>query len=297
MKPGATTRPAASIVVRPFSRCALTARMTPFAMPTDLISFRPVAGSMTRPPATTTSSTAEPSGGWNPSTIERPPTTSAVSANRIAEVIDGTHSTIRAWRSASWRRCESDSPSLVERAIHHVGVDEAERFVIERLRDGADDLEPELLPRRDGRLVGGDDHVELHRAKSQPARLGQAVLPHRPSDAAALGRWRHHERGVGDVGPAPRLIRLEEIGPDDFVAVERDVGMSRGRHPHRQRIVPTHVGGKRVGVAWRHHGVKDLPDGILVAAFSRSDGDHRIARPKPSCYESDSFSRFAALRQ
>src|SRR5262245_16236782 len=42
----------------------------------------------------------------------------------------------------------------VERTIHHIRIDQPARLVVEGRRHGADDFEAELLPQRDGGLVG-----------------------------------------------------------------------------------------------------------------------------------------------
>src|ERR1035438_2649998 len=59
MKPGATTRPVASIVARPSSGAAETAWILPAEMPRWRTASRPLSGSMTRPLRMTRSYAAE----------------------------------------------------------------------------------------------------------------------------------------------------------------------------------------------------------------------------------------------
>src|SRR6266568_513634 len=86
-----------------------------------------------------------------------------------------------------------------ERAEHDINIDIAPLRMPKRARQGANDLETELLPETNRRFVRRNDKVELYRAKSEPARFAQAMLAHAATNSLSARTWRYHERGVCDM--------------------------------------------------------------------------------------------------
>ena len=86
----------------------------------------------------------------------------------------------------------------------------------------ADDGEAEAFPRPDRAAVGGDDAVELHRAKAAGAGGVERVPAHRPREAAALGPGCRDVAAVGDVIAGAELVGGEVVGGDDALARRGD---------------------------------------------------------------------------
>ena len=58
-----------------------------------------------------------------------------------------------------------------QRAKHDMNIDVSFFRMTKRSRQGADNLEPKLLPKVDGGCVRRDNKIELHRAKAEATRL------------------------------------------------------------------------------------------------------------------------------
>jgi len=67
--------------------------------------------------------------------------------------------------------------------MHHVNVEVSCFGMVERAGQRAHDVEPKVLPQTDRRRVGGNHEVELHCAKTEPARFAQAMLGHCATDS------------------------------------------------------------------------------------------------------------------
>src|SRR5262245_50898402 len=84
-------------------------------------------------------------------------------------------------------------------AIHHVNVDVFVFRMAKSTGQTADDLETEVLPKTDRGHVRGNHKIELHRAKTEPARFAQAMLGHCATDPLPARICQNHERCVCDV--------------------------------------------------------------------------------------------------
>jgi len=84
----------------------------------------------------------------------------------------------------------------------------------ESARQCANDLESKLLPEPNRRFVSGNDEIELHRAKAQPARFIQAMLAHRATDPLPARARRDHKGGVSNMRTAARLVRPQNVSPN-----------------------------------------------------------------------------------
>ncbi len=72
-----------------------------------------------------------------------------------------------------------------------------------RARQGANDLETELVPEMNRRFVCRDDKIKLHGTESDPARFAQAMLAHAATDSLSARIQRDHERRVRDMRTGP----------------------------------------------------------------------------------------------
>src|SRR5579859_5923063 len=76
--------------------------------------------------------------------------------------------------------------ALFQRAVHHEGIDEAQRRVLKGQRQAPHCLEAEAGPELDCALIGADHEVELHRAKAAFPGSLQRMQAHLARDASAL---------------------------------------------------------------------------------------------------------------
>src|SRR4051794_19677522 len=103
--------------------------------------------------------------------------------------------------------------------------------MIERSRQGADNLEAEFLPQANARLVCRNDEVKLHGLISEPARFVQAMLSHGVANPLPSRIRRDHKTCVGHMGPEFWAIRPEGVSPNDPLIFVRDVGLRVGTKP------------------------------------------------------------------
>src|SRR5262249_61089250 len=57
---------------------------------------------------------------------------------------------------------------VLERPMHHVGVDVTQRGVLESSRQGPHDDESQTFPQFDGGAIGAHDEIELHGRETGP---------------------------------------------------------------------------------------------------------------------------------
>jgi len=103
-------------------------------------------------------------------------------------------------------------------------------------RQCANDFETELVPESQRRFVRGNNKIELHRAKPDPARFAQAMLAHAATDSLSARIQRDHERRVRDMRTGPALIDLQNIGADNMSILLGHVGVRAFAKPVGQRI-------------------------------------------------------------
>ena len=147
-----------------------------------------------------------------------------------------------------------------------------------RARQGANDLETELVPETSRRFVRRDDKIKLHGTEPEPARFAQAMLGHGAADSFSAGIQRDHERRVRDVRTSPTLIRPQNIGTHNVSILCCDVSVYAFTKPVGQRIFARHLRVKCIGIAVRDHRVKNFPDRIMICFFRNSNVQHGTKR-------------------
>src|SRR6266850_4846255 len=190
-----------------------------------------------------------------------------ISANCL-EIGGGAYSQLGA-TSGAMQWPEIQTLPLLEIAIHDVGVDVSLHGMLECSGKASDNFKSEGLPQTHGALVGADDEIELHRAKSALSRSAQRMRAHRAGHAAARRRHGCHVAAVGDVRSATLLVRLQAVRANELAIIFRDKNFALGRKPVRQRAFLVHVGWQGVGLARPDDGLHDRPDGVRVS-LSRS---------------------------
>ena len=115
-----------------------------------------------------------------------------------------------------------ESANRLELAVHDVGIDEADPWMLEGFAKAAHDFEARLQPQLDGALVVADHKIRLHGTETSLPRAFQRVRAHRTSYAAARRVRRGHVAAIRHMRAAPSLIGLQEVAADDFGAVFRD---------------------------------------------------------------------------
>ncbi len=163
------------------------------------------------------------------------------------------------------------SANGLEIAVHDVGVDVAQRWMKEGFRKCADDCKFEALPEADGAVVGADDEIILHGAKSAAASPAQRMLAHRARHAAAGRIHSSHVAAIGDVSTTALLIRLQKIGADNFAVLFRNEYFMRLTPPILDRGRLVHVAWKRVRFTRSNDGRDDVPDGVPVGVSCGPD--------------------------
>src|SRR4029079_16562558 len=133
--------------------------------------------------------------------------------------------------------------------------------MVKRIRDLADYLKTNALPKLDRDCIALDDKVELHGRESKPASFFERKLRHLPSDSLAAGVGRDHISGIRDVRTKAGLVCLYPERPDDPSAIHRNVGVFFAPKPIRYHLVFGRVGRKDVGVVAGDHRLDYLPHG------------------------------------
>src|SRR5438046_3776887 len=98
----------------------------------------------------------------------------------------------------SGRRSAASLP-VEQRTKHDINIDISFLRMSKRARQRADDLHAEFLPKLNGRFVGRDNEVELHRAETQSPSFAQAMFTHRMSGPPPACTSSDHEGGVTDM--------------------------------------------------------------------------------------------------
>src|SRR4051794_30948527 len=83
----------------------------------------------------------------------------------------------------------------------------------------ANDPKSEGLPQLHRRFIGGNNAIELHRAVPKPASFIQTMFRHCFADPPAPHCRIYHEARVGNMAAAPRAIRSQSIGADNFAVL------------------------------------------------------------------------------
>ena len=144
----------------------------------------------------------------------------------------------------------------------------------ERPGKRADDGEPELPPKPHRPLVGGNDEVELHRAKAQGGGDFLRMAAHGRSRPQAAGRRAHDVAAIADMAALAGLIGLEVVGADHPSAgIGTDEGLCRKLHPGMPRLLRRDVLRVAVGFARAENGFENGPDVRPVVYSGFSDGN------------------------
>ena len=174
----------------------------------------------------------------------------------------------------SARRVISCRPviGILQQLVHHVSIDIAQALVAKRLGQRADNRKPELLPQANGRPIGADHMVELHRQIAAAARFIQAVLPHRAAHARPLRRRVDHVRGIGHVMAAPDLVRHQAVHAQyPATRAYRD----KTANTFAQPVVVTGFAGRRraenIGFTRLDMGAENSPDRLEIGVERRAD--------------------------
>src|SRR5205809_7666086 len=126
--------------------------------------------------------------------------------------------------------------------------------MMECVWQSTDDLKPEFLPKTDRGHVRGNHKIELHRAKTEPARFAQAMLGHCATDSLPAHTCRNHERCIGDVGSATGLVRAQNMSARNSDAwVFREISVLAGRKPVRQRVFTRDVWVQGISIPRRYN--------------------------------------------
>src|SRR5215469_352214 len=123
------------------------------------------------------------------------------------------------------------SANRSELAVHSVGIDEADGWMLKSFGKAADDFEATLLPQLDGALVAADHKIKLHGAEAALPGAIERVPAHRTSYAAAPSARRRHVAAIRHVRAASPLVGLQEVGADDFPVVFCDKDFVARRKP------------------------------------------------------------------
>ena len=157
-----------------------------------------------------------------------------------------------------------------QRAKHDINIDVSFFRMTKRPRQGADNLEPKLLPNVDGGCVRRNDKVKLHCAKTKPARFAQTMFAHRATNSLPARVRCNHERGVRHVRSWTGLIWFQDVGAHHMSILFGNVRVRAGPKPICQRLLARHVRINCVSVPGSRHDTKNLPDrvAILVCRWS-----------------------------
>jgi len=82
-------------------------------------------------------------------------------------------------------------------------------------RQGADDFEAKFLPKANRRFVSRNDEIELHRTKSELARLSKTMLGHRTPNPPPLHLRRHHKGRIRYMCATASLIRSQNVSANN----------------------------------------------------------------------------------
>jgi hypothetical protein len=141
-------------------------------------------------------------------------------------------------------------------------------------RQSADDLETKPLPQSDRRFVCGHNKVELHCAKTEPARFVQAMFAHCAANPLSLRIRRDHECRVRHVGTRSQLIRFQNVSANNAPVAFRDISMRVGPEPIRQRILARHLRIERIGVGGSNYIMKNSPDRVAIRFYRWANLEH-----------------------
>src|SRR5215211_3248726 len=166
--------------------------------------------------------------------------------------------------------------SASEEPVHDLETDAAEGRVRERLGNGPDDLESQLLPESHGGVVRRHDRIELHRGVPLLFGPGERVLAERAADSSAPRVGGDHEAGGGDVRTRTGTIRSHLRRPEHPRSVVRDDCVTGRRlYPHPSRLLGRPIGVVGVGITSGYDLAEDRPDSRPVVVDVFPD-PHRI---------------------
>src|SRR5438034_5865410 len=98
-----------------------------------------------------------------------------------------------------------ESANRLELAVHDVGIDQADRWMLKGLGKAAHDFEPGLQPQPDGALVAADHKIKLHGTETALPRAFERVRAHLTSYAAAR-RGRRSEEHTSELQSHSDLV-------------------------------------------------------------------------------------------
>lgn len=190
------------------------------------------------------------------------------------------------------------SANALEIAKHDVRVDVAQCWMKERVRKRANDRKFEALPQFYGAIVGTDDEIKLHGAKSTAPSAAERMLAHRAGDPAAGCGDGCQVAAICNVPTATVLIGLQKVGADNFAVFFRNKDLVFSRKPIRERACLVHVAREGISFACADDGFHDGPDGVRVCVSYGPDQHPRIlpwpllnADEPPDSIEGPAFTR------
>src|SRR5947209_11940149 len=150
----------------------------------------------------------------------------------------------------------SSDLDVVEKAVHHIGVNVSKLLMTESLGKRPDDGESDLLPQGDGRVVRADYEVVLHRQEAGPAGFAGTVQPHGLSHPSSSMSRIDHERRVRHVRAQIPLVRNDLVHTDDPPLILRHIGGDSRTEPVHKGVLATRLGSEDVGISGRDHGAE-----------------------------------------
>src|SRR5882762_9958783 len=105
----------------------------------------------------------------------------------------------------------------------------------------ANNFKSEAAPQVNGRFVGANHKIELHRPEATLAGSIKGVRAHRATYAAACGPRSGGITAVGYVGTAALLVRLQKIGAKHLSVVNRGVDFVLRTKPICKGFVARHT--------------------------------------------------------
>ncbi len=94
------------------------------------------------------------------------------------------------------------------------------------------------------------------------------TIPAKPSSTRLT---RHHEAGIGDMGPATGAVGTQIVGPENISRIFRNSDHPIRCEPMRQRIALRHVARQSISLACADNRLHDLLDRIAIRIRRSTD--------------------------
>src|SRR5882762_6801172 len=105
----------------------------------------------------------------------------------------------------------------------------------------ANNFKSEAAPQVNGRFVGANHKIELHRPEATLAGSIKRVCAHRATYAAAFRPRSGGITAVGYVGTTPLLIRPQKIGSKDLSVLNSGIDLVLRTEPIRKRVLARYI--------------------------------------------------------